>query len=266
MENVVMKWPRKLTLIRHAESKYNILKKQKEGSELYTAYLAAYAVDFQSPQALELAKEVRAMFRLPSGDWNTGVTPDGLEQAYQTGLGLKEINEVPDVVFISPYHRTQQTWQQMVKAFPALADPKIKVFQEERLREQEHGLGLIYNDKKVFFTHYPDQKELYALEGSYRYRWPQGESVPDVRDRVGLWVRTIIREFSGCSVWVISHHLTILSVMASLERWDADEFMRVDREEKPINCGVSVYESDPKQGRNGRLVRAAYNQRLTGSL
>ena len=35
---------------------------------------------------------------------------------------------------------------------------KVKIIEDERIREQEHGLSSIYNDWRVFFTLHPEQK------------------------------------------------------------------------------------------------------------
>ena len=60
---------------------------------------------------------------------------------------------------------------------------------------------------------------------------------------------------------VVTHHLTILSMRANFERLDAAEFQRLDREEKPINCGVTLYKGRPYAGENGKLVLEAYNKK-----
>ncbi len=38
--------------------------------------------------------------------------------------------------------------------------------------------------------------------------------------------------------------------------------MRIDNEEKPINCGVTVYEGHPELGSDGKLVLKEYNEKL----
>ncbi|HXK40411.1 MAG TPA: histidine phosphatase family protein, partial [Candidatus Paceibacterota bacterium] len=82
------------------------------------------------------------------------------------------------------------------------------------------------------------------------------------RDRVRSFLATLIRENPDERVLIISHHLTLLAFRANMERWDREEFTRVDREETPINCGVTIYEGDPTLGGDGRLVMKAYNKKL----
>jgi broad specificity phosphatase PhoE len=136
----------------------------------------------------------------------------------------------------------------------------IKPVYDDRVREQEHGLSLLYNDWRVFQTMHTEQKELRDLMGPYWYQYPNGESVPMVRDRLRLVTDTLIREYSGANVWIVSHHITKLAFRANLERLSPEEFIRLDTMEKPVNCGVTIYRGTPMLGKNGKLVLESYNQ------
>ena len=83
-----------------------------------------------------------------------------------------------------------------------------------------------------------------------------------VRDRIRSFNDMLIREYAEKDVWVISHHLTKLSFRASIERWSPEEFIRVDNEEKPVNCGVTIYGGNPKAGKDGKLELKHYNLKL----
>ena len=106
---------------------------------------------------------------------------------------------------------------------------------------------------------YPDQKDLHQIDGSYWYQWPQGERVPEVRDRIRSWMTTLTRDFCGKRILAVTHHLAKLSVRANFERWDANEFQRIDREDRPINCGVTKYAGLPHIGKNGKFAMEYYN-------
>jgi hypothetical protein len=60
----------------------------------------------------------------------------------------------------------------------------------------------------------------------------------------------------------VTHHLSILALRANLERFGAPEFQRLDNEEKPINCGVTIYRGNPNAGEDGHLELDRYNQKL----
>ncbi len=120
----------------------------------------------------------------------------------------------------------------------------------------------LYNDWRVFCVFNPSQALLFKREGDYFYRHLNGENKADVKDRIRDFIATLIRENAGKNVLLISHHLTLLAIRSNLERWLPEEFLRIDKEEKPINCGVTIYQGDPKQGKDGKLILKTYNKQL----
>lgn len=255
-----MKWPESLTLVRHAESQYNRQKALKEESELYKKFKRAYNKNPQSPDCQEIAMEIMEAFPVSIGDHNTPLAKDDTLKSQIVGQELKSKISLPDVIFVSPYERTYQTLQGMISGWPELGD--VKIVEEERLREQEHGLSLLYWDWRVFNVMHLDQLQLRKLQGPYWYRYPQGENRPDVRERVRSWLGTLTRDYFEQETMGITHHLSILSLRANLERLGSEEFERLDKEEKPINLGVTMYKGDPNQGSDGRLILEAYNVKL----
>lgn len=253
-----MKWPNFVMLIRHDTSAYNVLKETKAADRTYQAFLAAFKRNPDDPETVRLAREIQGRFALGMGDAKTPLADKDGEQAFKTGVSLRtNWQRVPHVIFVSPYHRTKETLRHIMRGWPELES--VKVYEDERIREQEHGLSLLYNDWRVFHTLHPEQRRLYELEGAYWYRYPQGENVPDVKERNRSWVNTIVRDFDGQGVLAITHHLNILAIRAIFERWSAEKFMHVDRVEKPINCGVTTYVGNPGLGRDGRLILHTYN-------
>lgn len=255
-----MKWPKELVLIRHAESAYNDLRRQKADDPSYQECMRALKDVPESPLTRELAVAMKAKYQLVEGDWNTPLTREGIIQATKTAGKLSESAELPDMIFISPYLRTQDTHRIFCDSWPALS--RVPHVAEERIREQEHGLALLYNDRRLFFFFHPEQEELHCRQGPYWYQYPQGEAVPDVRARIHDWYSTLIREFSGARVWAFTHHLSILSVWANLERWGHEKFLEMDHHRKPINCGLTSFVGNPCLGREGKLVLDTYNQCL----
>lgn len=263
-----MKWPSELVVVRHGESVYNALKAQKANTSLYREFRARCeeVTDWTAPLPLELAKlarKVQKEFTLGISDYKTPLNDEGVEQAKVTAEKLARITNVPDIVFVSPYMRTMQTWEHMKERWQELESAKF--YEEERIREREHGLLIPYNDWWLMTIFHPEQKVFYdSLKeyAEYSYTYPQGENVPMVRDRIRSWISTLIREFAGMRVLAITHHVTILALRANLERLSAEEFIRLDKEEKPVNCGVTIYRGDPNQGEDGRLILTHYNQKL----
>ncbi len=254
-----MKWPEELILVRHDVSAYNVLKGKKVQDPEYRQFLKEYEADPESNIARELAIALTKRWRLGTGDHDTHLVDKESQNAEKVGRALRELHEVPHVVFASPYERAQDTFAGLVRGWPELAD--VKRYDDERIREQEHGLSLLYNDWKLFCAIYPEQRRLREIEGNYWYRFPQGENVPDVRLRNRLFTDTIIRDFATKRVLAVTHHLNILAIRANFERWGAEQFLAADRKEKPINCGVTVYEGKPDLGTNGRLILKYYNKK-----
>ncbi len=254
-----MKWPLRLMLIRHDVSAYNLLKTKRSSDKLYQRFLKSWEANSNSPETITLAQEVYAKTALGLGDAATPLADKEGRQAYTTGLELAKNTSVPDVIFVSPYERALKTLEHLTRGWPDLEN--VATYEDDRVREQEHGLALLYNDWRVFHSLHPEQKKLYELEGRYWYRYPQGENVPDVRDRNRSWLNTLTRDFANKRVLVVTHHLNILATRANLERLDAKEFIRLDEHEKPINCGVTMYEGKPDEGSDGRLKLSVYNHK-----
>ncbi|HTM68372.1 MAG TPA: histidine phosphatase family protein [Candidatus Binatia bacterium] len=254
-----MKWPSSLTLIRHDTSAYNVLRDAKKKDGVYAKFLAAWEKDPDADETCVLAREVVKKFALGVGDSDTPLADAEGRQARTTGEKMAAEFETPEVIYVSPYTRTLETLRHLIEGWPALED--VRIFKDERIREQEHGLALLYNDWRVFECLHPEQRGLRKMEGAYWYRFPQGENVPDVRLRNRSWIETLIRDWRGKRVLAVTHHLNILATRATLERLDAEEFLRLDKEEKPINCGVTMYKGHPDKGADGRLLLEFYNRK-----
>lgn len=256
-----MKWPLSLTIIRHGQSTYNVLRDKKKADPEYREFVKWFDSDKPANgEMTQLAINLQRRYSTGVSDYQTPLTKQGFAQAYATGTEILKHVPGPEVIFVSPYLRTRQTLAQITNALPELT--LVATILDDRIREQEHGLSLLYNDWRIFQTMHPEQRQLHNLQGEYWYQFPQGESVSMVRDRIRSFMTMLVREYAGKHVWLVSHHLTLLSIRANLERLSPEEFMRIDHDEKPINCGVTIYEGHPEQGVDGKLVLAAYNQRF----
>ncbi|MFA5996963.1 MAG: histidine phosphatase family protein [Candidatus Paceibacterota bacterium] len=255
-----MKWPASFTIVRHGQSEYNVLRAKKEASTLYQEFKKSFEQDPECERTHRLALEVQNEFALGTSDYETRLTEEGMHQARETGKKLSTLIAVPNVVFVSPYLRTRNTFECIAEEWPALAD--VKIVYDDRIREQEHGLSLLYNDRRVFHALHPEQRKLFELMGPYWYRYPQGESVSDTRDREREFAGMLIREYSEADVLAITHHLTILSTRANHERLTPEQFIHLDENHKPVNCGVTNYIGNPYAGSNGKLELEFYNKQL----
>lgn len=253
--------PLELVIVRHGESAYNALKKVRNMSPLYKRFLEEYQKDWRSFQTQTLAVAVKQEFFLGVSQHNTPIIEVGKEQARITGANLKNEILLPEAIFVSPSPRTRDTFSCMKEGWPELGEVR-EVYYDERVREQEHGLVTLFNDLKVFFALNPWQRELHDVDGDYFYRFPNGENVPETNFRIGLWLDMLKKKFRGKRVLVVSHHRSILSMRVCIEGLSPEEFVRLDKAEKPLNCGVTIYRKEPRQGKSGRLVLQCYNKKL----
>jgi len=255
-----MKWPTELLLIRHAESTYNELKRRKEADPDYRRFRNLFENDRSNPEIGPLGQELQRRHALGCSDRETPITEKGKRQARITIRRMRESGEEsPDVIFVSPFRRTLETLQVFKEEWHELGS--VKEYQEERIREKDHGLALLYNDWRIYHVMHPEQGDLNRLLGEYDYRFLNGENIPDVRQRTHSWIATLTREFAGKRVMAITHHLTILATRANFERLSPEQFLHLDEHEKPVNCGVTRYIGESGQGVRGRLRLEKYNEK-----
>jgi broad specificity phosphatase PhoE len=253
-----MKWPTELLLVRHAESAYNDLKKKKEADPEYRRFRELFANDRWNAGIEALARRLQERHALGCSDRDTPITASGEMQARITGRQMKASGmSCPEVIFVSPYLRTVQTLRFLKEEWPELGT--AKEYREERIREKDHGLALLYNDWRIYHVMNPEQGKLHDLLGEYDYRFLNGENIPDVRQRTHSWIATLTREFAGRRVMAITHHLTILATRANFERLSPEQFLHLDEHEKPVNCGVTRYVGEALEGNRSKLRLAEYN-------
>jgi len=175
----------------------------------------------------------------------------GHEQAGETGRYLSSRYKF-DVIFSSPYHRALQTADDITSALHN--SPRLVM--EERIREVEFGIldGLTGEGIKARF---PQEYERRKREGKYWYRPPGGESRPDVALRVQSFLGTLTRDYSKKSVLVVCHSAVVLIFRRLLERWNEEEYLKIDREQDVLNCSITAYRFDSKMG---KLTLDYYNK------
>lgn len=166
-------------------------------------------------------------------DSDIGLTDNGHRQAMGAGQKLHSIIGTESTyVYMSPYLRSRQTWENIKKAF--LPYQIIAERQDPRLREVE--LGNIDNLPNL-------SKELEEQKRTKRffYRFSGGESGADVYDRASLFLDTLIHEMNtGChdstqNIVIVSHGFFIRLFLMRYFRWTIDHMMNTKKME---NCEI----------------------------
>jgi broad specificity phosphatase PhoE len=218
------KWPAALTIVRHGQSERNVQKEASKAAGLLHSYVDS----------------VR--------DQDTLLTVVGKGQALHVGVELRE-DEAYDVILLSPYTRTRQTTEHICRGMGYYT----KLVEDERLREIEFGIldGLTPDGIKA---KYPEEIARRKKEGKYWYRAPGGESRPDVALRIQSLLGTIVREYAGKRVLVVTHSVVVLVFRKLLERWNEEDYMKIDKEQDVKNCSITHYISE-----GDKLILQKYN-------
>jgi broad specificity phosphatase PhoE len=151
---------------------------------------------FYSPHATSVDNEAGRA----SGHADVPLAESGKQQARERGLHYAA--EKLDAVFCSDLQRAYTT------AEIAFADRKLPIVLDARLREYDYGK----------MTQYPVAQVEEEFVRRITEPFPGGESALMVAQRVGAFLRDIVREYDGKTVVVIGHRATRYGI----EYWCGD--------------------------------------------
>lgn len=218
--------PSSLIFIRHGESTRNEAKKG--------------ATYFADEEARKTVKGIP--------DYKITLTETGVIQAQKTGLYLRERFGAPDYCYHSGYRRTEQTLEEILRAFHAKERDKIKVRMNQFIRERDPGYAYDMTTAEAEAA-FPWLQDHWKTFGGFLCRPPGGESLSDVSQRVYTFLNTLFRDRAGKNIWVVTHGGTLRAIRFLLERWTYDQALRWPLGQTPKNCGITVYEFDEKEKR-----------------
>lgn len=159
-------------------------------------------------------------------DWRIPLSEQGRSQAQKAGRALANELSVYGV-YVSPYARTLQTWNEIKSQLPFT--PQF-VKEDPRLREQEWG-----------HLRTPERDDVIDAErqayGRFFYRMPDGESGADVYDRCTGFLDTLYRDFQKATfpenVLIVTHGFTLRVLLMRWLHWSVEEFHSLAN---PPNC------------------------------
>lgn len=163
------------------------------------------------------------------GDHAIPLTEEGVRQATATGARLAPILREKTLVYCSPYARTRQTLENLLRG-AGVERSSLAVYEDPRLREVEHGYGTIED--------YERQHPLRERHGWFYYRFEGGESPADCFDRVSGFVESMWRQTerkTARRVLIVSHGLTIRCFVMRFLHLTVEEF---DSMANPHNASV----------------------------
>ncbi len=210
---------KRLVLLRHAESFANAIK----GGRVH----------------VDTEEELRALCRW--SDEKVPLTPAGIIQAQQAGIGLAARYGYFDCAYHTGYERSRQTLAEILKQFPWW---HTEVREEIRFRERESGYGH-YMTRATYEARYPEMKAYWDLVGPFFSVPPGGESVAGLREARTLpALQELLGDPSLCnkSIIIVLHGRSMTAVKYDLDIWNpqqASNFMQYDN---PKNCEGFLYE------------------------
>jgi broad specificity phosphatase PhoE len=209
-----MGWPKRLVLVRHAESKGNVLSADERAKCRYATY------------AFPLTKR-------------------GRRQAKLTGEYLKAEYDPFDIRYTSYYKRARQTMK--------ILCPGEKFYRDSRLAEAQRGIWHTMTEKQIR-RWAPHEFKRKAKENLYHYRPLGGENWSDVEDRIHSMLDTLNRDYEGLNVLMVVHaHWEILfqRIVAHSSIKDA---MRRYRAGVIKNASVTEYEGRVVEGKSRLIL------------
>lgn len=222
-------WPSALWVVRHGESAGNV---------------ALAAAEAEGLERLDLAHR----------DVDVPLSDLGGRQSEALGRWIADQPEDqrPDVVWVSPYVRAQQTTEIALKA----AGLDLPIVVDERLREREFGAwdGLT---RRGITAQYPEESERRTALGKFYHRPPGGESWTDVLQRLRAVLDDIRTDAQGQRVMVVAHQVVVLLTRYVLEGMDEHSVLDLDRQGEVINCSVTSYLYEKEAG---RMALERYNE------
>jgi probable phosphoglycerate mutase len=217
-------WPRRIILVRHAESMGN---------------LARVTAEANGEELIDIAER----------DMDVPLSPTGELQAHALGRWLAAAGR-PTAVYASPYMRAADTARLACEA----ADIAEPLQYDERLREREFGV-LDRLTRAGIEARFPAEAQARGRVGKFYYRPPGGESWCDVALRVRSVVDSVGREHPDGDVLVVTHEVVVMVFRYVLERLTEAEVLGLSAERELSNCSVTEYRVSAHDGARPGLVR-----------
>lgn len=197
-----------LWLVRHGESEGNV---------------AATAAEAAGAERIELATR----------DADVPLSQTGVEQARALSAALHRGSISPQVAWLSPYVRAQQTFALSTEDSPS---PE-RVLTDERLRDRELGILDLLTRWGVAARH-PEEADRRARLGKYYHRPPGGESWADVALRLRSFLHDALDADARLGL-VVAHDAVVMLLIALLTGMDEKRLMQFASTNTILNASVT---------------------------
>ncbi len=151
-----------------------------------------------------------------AGDFRTPLTELGMVQAHAAGESIGHDFVAGSLVYLSPYWRTRQTLDALLNGAQATCEQAIGIYEDPRLREQDHG-----------YANVKDQAHKRETHGWFYYRYEGGESPADCYDRTSGFLESMMRQVerkSASRVLIITHGMALRCFVMRFLRLSVEQF------------------------------------------
>jgi broad specificity phosphatase PhoE len=170
---------------------------------------------------------------LEDRDADVPLSATGVEQARALATPLLEAAETPQIAWLSPYVRAQQTFALGVENGPAIE----RVLTDERLRDRELGILDLLTWRGVAARH-PEEAARRARLGKYYHRPPGGESWADVSLRLRSFLHDALDADTRVGL-VVAHDAVVMLLVALLTGMDEPRLMQFAAANTVLNASVT---------------------------
>ena len=209
-----MAWPKRLVLVRHAESEGNVL-----------------------------SVDERARFDVSTHEH--GLTERGKEQARATGEYLRRRFGEFNVYYVSYYTRSQETMRIMY--------PDAHVYEDPRLAEGQRGIWHTMTEEEIR-ENFPGEIERKEREGLYHYRAPGGENWPDIELRIHSFLGTLNRDYDNMNVLIVVHGHWLILFRRLVHHFSIVEAVEKYRTAVVKNASVTLYKGLKHKGKSMMIL------------
>jgi len=150
----------------------------------------------------------------------------GVSQALDAGKAIQGEFFNGALVYCSPYQRTRETMQYLLKGAGFKQDT-INIYEDPRLREIDVG----YGDAG-------EQLSLRKIHGWFYYRFEGGESPADCYDRTSAFLESLMRQVERTNkknIVIVCHGMTLRCFVARFLHLTVEQFEDLDN---PDNCDI----------------------------
>ncbi|MCR4375493.1 MAG: histidine phosphatase family protein [Acidobacteria bacterium] len=170
----------------------------------------------------------------------TPLTDEGIVQARELGVRLREAYGSFDIAFDSGYRRTKDTLTVALEAWPDAERLRIERRSHFLLRERDTGYAVNMTTAEASAA-FPWLQDYWCAEGPFVARPPGGESLAEVAARVQQFLELHRDALAGRRVLLVTHAGTLRMFRFLLEGWSHEEVERRLRDDPMDNCLVMAY-------------------------